>query len=220
MLTICAWISLAIALPSAAIIAADEFRHPQKMTVMNFVWPITALYFSILALWAYFQYGRATPNRSHQEQNRAPDWGDAALSDTHCGAGCALGDVIAEFAVFAFSLKLFGSALYASYLADLIAAWLFGIVFQYFSLKPMTDLSRGQAIGAAIKADTVSILTFQIGMYLWMALVYFVLFPRPHIEPNHAVYWFMMQLAMICGYVTALPINLRLLRKGIKHPMH
>jgi hypothetical protein len=221
MLQTIAWISLAIAFLCAAIIVVDEIRHPQKMMVMNFVWPLTALYLSVFALWAYVRMGRPRPHDAHaQQQEHAPSWRDAALSDTHCGAGCSLGDIVSEFGVFALGLTLFGTALYASYAADLAVAWLFGIVFQYFSIKPMSDLSSGQAIAAAIKADTLSILTFQVGMYLWMALVYFVLFPSPHLEPNRPAYWLMMQIAMICGYVTALPINLWLLRKGVKHPMH
>jgi hypothetical protein len=27
-------------------------RHPQKMMIMNLVWPITAFYFSVFALWS------------------------------------------------------------------------------------------------------------------------------------------------------------------------
>lgn len=51
------------------------------------------------------------------------------------------------------------------------------------------------------------IATSQVGMYGWMALVFFKLFPQPHLHPNDSGYWLMMQIAMICGYVTALPVN-------------
>ena len=43
--TTIAWISLALAFISALVIALDEVRHPQKMWIMNVVWPLTALYF-------------------------------------------------------------------------------------------------------------------------------------------------------------------------------
>lgn len=214
MLTTVAWVSLAVAFLSAIIIAVDEIRRPQKMMVMNFVWPITALYGSVIALWAYFR----TRQFRQKHEEHAANWSDAALSDTHCGAGCALGDIAAEFGVFTFGLTLFGMALYASYAADLAVAWLFGIVFQYFSIKPMSDLSSGQAMLSAIKTDTFSILAFQIGMYAWMAISHFILFPQ--LAPNQAGYWLMMQIAMVCGYLTGLPMNLWLLRSGIKHPMH
>jgi hypothetical protein len=97
--------------------------------------------------------------------------------------------------LFLASVKVFGSELYASYLWDFVAAWVIGIVFQYFSIKPMLNLSVGEGIWAAVKADMFSILFFQIGMYGWMALVFHKFFSRPHLHPNEAVYWLMMQLA-------------------------
>jgi hypothetical protein len=44
-LTVIAWLSLALGFVTAAIIAADEIAHPQRMPIMNIVWPVTGLYF-------------------------------------------------------------------------------------------------------------------------------------------------------------------------------
>lgn len=200
MFTLIAWGSLILAFLCAAIIAVDEIRHPQKMWIMNVVWPVTALYLSVFALWAYFAKGRALSKdamqsmskeqmdqhmRQQQEQaRRSPTWSQTALSDSHCGAGCVLADIATEFTVFGLGATLLGMVLYASYLWDFIAAWLLGIVFQYFTIKPMRHLSVGGGIWAAIKADTLSILTFQVGMYGWMALVFFKFFPQPHLHPK------------------------------------
>lgn len=235
MLETISWISLGLAFASAMVIAIDEIRHPQKMGVMNLVWPVTALYFSVFALWAYFTKGRsmtresmqgtpkqqrAQPRDEGEEQaKRSPTWSQTALADSHCGAGCVLADVVTEFTVYGAGVTLFGAELYASYLWDFVAAWLLGIAFQYFAIKPMRNLSVGEGIWAAVKADTLSILTFQIGMYGWMALVFFKLFPQPHLHPDEPGYWFMMQIAMICGYVTALPVNWLLVRIGWKEAM-
>ncbi len=60
-----------------------------------------------------------------------------AISDSHCGAGCTVGDIIAEFGVFAFGLSILGASLYAAYILDYVVAWTLGIVFQYFVIKPM-----------------------------------------------------------------------------------
>ncbi len=43
-------ISLTIAFASAFVILIDEIRHPQKIAVMNVVWPIFALYLSLFAV--------------------------------------------------------------------------------------------------------------------------------------------------------------------------
>ena len=119
-----------------------------------------------------------------------------ALATSHCGAGCALADLLAEFGIAAAGITLFGLTLWADYAIDFAAAWTLGIAFQYFSIKPMKKLSAGAALIAAIKADTLSISAFQIGMYAWMAIVFFFLFPRPHLTPMQSLYWLMMQIAI------------------------
>jgi hypothetical protein len=86
-------------------------------------------------------------------------------------------------------------------------------------IQPMKQLSPAAALGAAVKADTLSILCFQLGMYGWMAIVYFVLWPKPHLKPNQPVFWFMMQIAMIVGFFTTYPINYWLVRSGLKESM-
>ena len=127
--------------------------------------------------------------------------------------------MICEFWIAAAGVTLFGSMLLAEYAIDFAAAWSLGIVFQYFSIKPMRNLTPGQGIVAAIKADTLSILAFQVGMYGWMALVHFLLFPAPHLDPFDPRYWLMMQGGMICGFATAYPMNRWLIRAGLKEAM-
>jgi hypothetical protein len=219
------WIWLALSFASAALIVIGEIKNPQKMWIMNVVWPLTALYFGPVAVWGYWRIGsrmskRAMPSEKHQgTERRQPTWEATALSDTHCGAGCALGDIVGETIVFTKGLTLWGETLYADYAVTLLLAWAFGIVFQYFNIKPMKRLSSTQAIIESIKADTLSILAFQVGMYGWMALVYFVFFPSPHLHPNETAFWLMMQIGMILGFITSFPVNRWLLAKGIKEAM-
>ena len=229
-----AWISLIAAFACAIIIAIDEFRHPQHMWIMNLVWPITALYFSVFALWAYFALGRnashhkmsqgAMPGMDHIAMGRtsapsSPTWQQTAVVTSHCGAGCTIGDIIAEFSLYALGATLLGSALYASFAADLFLAWLLGIAFQYFTIKPMRNLSAAAALLAALKADTLSILAFEVGLFAWMALIYFVFSPSPHLKPTQPAYWFMMQIGMVIGYFTSYPMNAFLVRWGVKEAM-
>lgn len=235
MLETVAWISLSVAFTCAILIAIDEVRHPQRMGIMNVVWPATALYGSVFALWAYFAKGRSMTRdamagmseaemkqrrqQKEQQARQSPTLAQTALAGSHCGAGCTVADVVTEFSVFAAGATLLGSELYASYLWDFVVAWLLGVLFQYFTIKPMRNLPVGAGLWAAVKADTLSILAFQVGMYAWMALVYFKLFPAPHLHPNQSGYWLMMQVAMICGYVTSLPVNWLLVKIGWKEAM-
>jgi|HubBroStandDraft_6_1064221.scaffolds.fasta_scaffold565241_2 hypothetical protein len=233
MLQVFAWLSLGTAFLCAAIITVHEIRYPQKMMVMNLVWPLTAMYLSVFGLLAYFRFGvPMARSRGHENGESQPDdermkmgqkMGvsliDAAISATHCGAGCVLGDIVSEFAVFASGAMILGSMLLASFTWDFVAAWCLGIAFQYFTIVPMRKLSPVEGLVAAVKADTLSIIAFQVGMYGWMLLVHFRLFPQIHLRPDEAVYWLMMQVAMICGFVTSIPMNWWLLKIGWKESM-
>jgi hypothetical protein len=222
-----AWISIGVALVCAAIVALDEVRHPQSMAVMNVVWPVTALYFSVFGVWAYFTLGRRHTRAAMSSQggmakqdDAPPTLAQVAVGTSHCGAGCMLADVLSEFAIAATGITLLGSVLWAEFAIDFAAAWALGVVFQYWAMRPMRPkLSSRQVILAAMKADTLSILAFQVGMYAWMALVYFKLFPGPHLTPYDPRYWLMMQVAMICGFATSLPMNRLLIAIGLKEKM-
>lgn len=227
MLTMVAWISIGIAVASALWIAADEMRHPQAMGIMNVVWPVTALYFSVFAVWGYLRIGRTKTKaamRKHQgmqhpQHEGPPTAAQVAVSTSHCGAGCALADLVTDFGIAATGIVLFGLTLWTEYTLDFIAAWALGIVFQYLAIKPMGQMSAGEALVAAIKADTLSIAAFQVGMYAWMAVVFFLLFPKPHLTPFDPRYWLMMQVAMVIGYATSFPMNRWLVQKGLKEAM-
>ena len=56
--------SLAVAFLCGILIIIDEIRYRQKMWIMNLVWPLTALYFSIFGLWFYFGAERRARPRS------------------------------------------------------------------------------------------------------------------------------------------------------------
>ncbi len=48
----------------------------------------------------------------------------------------------------------------------------------------------------------------------------FVFFPVPrHLLPGSPVYWFLMRIGMIAGSFTAWPVNVWLVRAGVKEAM-
>ena len=108
--------------------------------------------------------------------------------------------------------------IFGAWVVDYFLALLFGIFFQYFTIAPMRDLSFGKGMVAAAKADFFSLTAWQVGMYGWMAIATFAIFGH-EIEKTSAVFWFMMQIAMLAGFLTAYPVNWWLLRAGIKEKM-
>jgi uncharacterized protein DUF4396 len=222
-LTVVAWIYLSACFCCAVIIAYDIFGNGrrQAMGVMEAVFPVTALYLGPLALAFYWRWGRAS--RGMNEMNgtaKRPYWVMMATEVSHCGAGCTLGDVISEFAIFGLALTINGSMLGAEYLGDYILALVFGIAFQFFAIAPMRGLGLKDGLQAAAKADFISLTFFEIGLFAWMAIMTFVLFPAPHtLMASSAAFWLLMQVGMIAGYATSWPANVWLVKRGIKVPM-
>lgn len=101
-------------------------------------------------------------------------------------------------------------------------AFVLGIAFQYFAIAPMRQLSLGRGLMAALKADTLSLVSWQVGMYGVMALVQWLWFERSygmHASVDTPEFWFAMQIAMLAGLATAFPVNWWLIRTGVKEPM-
>jgi hypothetical protein len=219
------WAALGIAFASAAWTAYDIYGrgYRQHMKIMEIVWPVTALYFGPAAVAAYRTWGRPKTRRWQADNGGPPDkpgYAATAVGVSHCGAGCTLGDIIAEFAVFGLGATVAGLTLAAEYIADYLAAVALGVVFQYFAIAPMRGLSLRKGLIEAAKADVASLTAFEIGLFGWMALMTFVFFPAPHhLAPDSPVYWFLMQVGMIAGFFTAWPVNTWLIRAGIKEAM-
>ncbi len=230
-LTVLAWTYLGVCFACSALIAADITigRRRQSMGIMNVVYPVTALYFGPFALAFYRRRSRAPASTAEAGQTtaagdtagrRRPGWVTMATEVSHCGSGCALGDVISEFAVFWLGLTVAGATLGAEYIGDYVLALLFGILFQYFAIAPMRGLGLLDGLTAAAKADVISLTAFEVGLFGWMAVMVFVLFPAPHaLMPDTAAFWLLMQAGMMIGFATSWPANVWLVRRGIKVPM-
>jgi hypothetical protein len=227
-LTVLAAVSLILAGICCVAISIDLLAgHRQHMWIMNLVWPITALYAGPVALWAYFKVGRSASHERMPEgmemgamehRQAKPFWQSVALGATHCGSGCVLGDIVSEWFTFFVPLILFGKGIFGAWVLDYILAFLFGVAFQYYTIKPMRHLSPGQGLKAALKADSLSLTFWQVGMYGWMAIATFVIFGQ-ELSKLSPVFWFMLQIAMLAGFLTNLPITWLLLRLGIKERM-
>lgn len=245
-LELISWIAIILSIVQAVVITIDITRRPQTMMpIMNLVWPLVGLFFPLVGLWAYYGLGRAAragrvaaaaghghshgDDHSHSHDHShdhghehghgdKPFWQSVFVSTTHCSSGCSLGDMIGAPLVFATGLLIAGSPLLTDYVVEFVLAYLFGIAFQYYGMGLKKHDRPGQAIKDAIKADTLSLISFEVGMFGWMALVSLVFFASPP-EPNSPVFWFMMQIAMMLGFLTSYPANWALVKKGVKHAM-
>ncbi|SEI45190.1 DUF4396 domain-containing protein [Frateuria terrea] len=208
-------------------IGISVVRRPERMAIMNVVWPICALFGSVLVVAAYAKL--ATP-RQKVGRPEPPFAAVVAKGALHCGSGCTLGDLMAEWLAFAAPVVatwfgwhwLFAEKTFAVWVLDFVFAFLLGIVFQYFAIAPMRGLSFRKGMAAAVKADALSLVAWQVGMYGGMALVQFGLYRHAygHIAAvDTPEFWFAMQLAMLGGFATAYPVNWWLIRSHLKEAM-
>lgn len=244
-LVVLAWVSLSLGVLCSVFVIVDVTRHPQPMKVMNVVWPVCALFGSVIWTAAYLWWGRAANAPSTMKDmpsmHMRPALGlcgkphsmpvSVFIGTSHCGGGCTLADLIVEWSVFAFpSLAviggwhwLFSDSLFATWVIAYFVALAIGITFQFAAIAPMNpQRSTGANIRAAAKADILSLTAWQVGMYGITAITQLWLFPTwlgGQVAVDTPVFWFVMQIAMVAGFCTAYPINWWLIKSGIKERM-
>jgi hypothetical protein len=226
------WVTVLLGIISFVVVAVDIARRaPPPMTVMRYVWPINALWAGVFGIWAYWMIGRtgprssapsATMNMGSPEMKAMsaparPHWQSVATGTLHCGAGCTLADMVGPFVFRALPFTVAGSLVFGEWTLDYILALAAGATFQYGALSPMLGQTGLPVWWRALKVDSLSLSAWQVGMYGWMALVIFVWFGP--IAPTHIEFWFLMQLAMACGFCTSYPMNWWLIKLGIKAAM-
>lgn len=234
---------------SALIIGADLIRHKQSMKIMNSVWILTGIWAGILALIVYFWFGRQKNQKTdsmkmangmsmpmqHTDSMKMdmkmnmkmdtpmnmqrPHWQSVTLSTLHCGAGCTLADLIGEWFLYFVAISIGGSLILGSAVTDYILALCIGIYFQYAAIRSMSAINRSEALSKAFKADVLSLTAWQIGMYGFMAIVLFCIFPAGGLPKTSWLFWFMMQIAMLSGFIVAFPANVLLIKYGVKKAM-
>lgn len=150
---------------------------------------------------------------------KRPKWQSIALSAMHCGAGCTLADIIGESYTGFHPIAIGGSFIIGAWVLDYILALIIGVYFQYVAIREMQNIKASAAFFKAFKADFLSLTSWQIGMYGWMAIVVFVIFKDEPLSKTSTDFWFMMQIAMLCGFITAYPMNALLIKLGIKKGM-
>jgi Domain of unknown function (DUF4396) len=227
-----AWLMVLLGISSCIFVAQDiSRRQPQPMSIMRAVWPINALWAGVFGIWTYWRIGRTGPLLPQNPaagsflgpvamdamNKQRPFWQSIVAGTLHCGAGCSLADLVGPILFRAAPFLVAGSLVFGEWTLDYLIALVIGVTFQYAALSPMLQQTGPRIWWRALKVDFLSLSAWQVGMYGWMALVIFVWFGP--ISPGRIEFWFMMQLAMACGFFTAYPMNWWLVKAGIKTAM-
>lgn len=104
----------------------------------------------------------------HHHSSSRPMYATVLVGVSHCGAGCVLGDLVGEWLVYSTNTTINGQTIWVELLVDYAFALLFGIIFQYFSIAPMSGAWGPKTVWRAAKADVLSLTGFQVGLFGWM----------------------------------------------------
>ncbi len=171
------------------------------MSLMKVVWWLTVLYSGPLGLLIYWNTGRKEIADDHL-------WRRAFRSVAHCYAGCGLGEVIGVM----IAAGLFAAGNWG------IALTTFGLAFVTgFALTVGPLVQDGVPLNTALKdaivAETPSITVMEI------VAVTVDLNLAGTAGMGQVIFWSSIIVSLTCGLIAAYPVNLILLRFGIKDGM-
>ncbi|UQN08051.1 DUF4396 domain-containing protein [Deinococcus sp. QL22] len=194
-----AWIYLLACVISAALLSYEIYgrRQPQQVPAMKPVWPISALFLGPLTLLLYARWGRA-----HRQNDTAPrpakmTWLLMALLPG--AAASTVAHLIGVPLVFGAGWTIAGEALWAVALFILILATVMLFVFE-------AAAAAGQRVSRPVGlflGAFMTVLAFDVGMVGWMLYLHSGGLMQPI---THVVFTAQMQIGMLLGMLTALPI--------------
>lgn len=196
-----AWAPLAVV--SLAVLVRDlARRNPEIGGLMRWVWLLTVAYSGPLGLAGYFYSGR-------KQIPRDDLWRRAFRSVAHCYSGCGLGEIVGILVTVG--------------LLGLSTGWVAGVTFACayamgFVLTAGPLMQGGMALGRALRdafySETASIVVMEavaIGADLWLA---------GSARMGEALFWSSLVASLSAGLAAAYPVNVLLIRWGVKAGMH
>jgi hypothetical protein len=213
-LTPVSWFFVALGVISALILANEIFgrrRHQQK-GAMSIVWPIAGLFLGPVAIWAHNRWGgsgdaAAVPSQTPHPQELA---GKTIAASTPGGAAATVGHFIGVPLVIASGATIAGTNLWVMIIVIALLAIGMLFVFEYFFASAARRSDGKRKAGLALLSATFTVVAFDVGMGGWMLLMHFGNFMP---APNDVRFFFLMQLGLVLGLVTAFPMVRQLLRR-------
>jgi hypothetical protein len=206
-----AWFALTLA--SVIYVAWDCYTNNPELTVMKWGWVLVTLYMGPIAFVLYVMSCKEPFPGTHEEFIR-PLWKQAVGSTVHCVAGDASGIIVA-----AAITALLGLPMWLDLIVEYSTGFAFGLlIFQALFMRDMMGGSYRKALRHSLLPEWLSMNMMMTGMFPAMVLLMMGRDMRA-MEPTRLVFWGAMSAAVMVGFVVAYPINIWLVRAGLKHGM-
>ena len=195
------WVAVATA--CVLVLLRDLARsNPEITGLMRFVWIFTTAYSGPLGLWVYWSSGRK------QIANDSM-WRRGARSVAHCYSGCGLGEITGV--IITVGLLSLGNWWVVG--TTFVLAYVAGFAL---TVGPLVQegVGWGDAVRDALYSETASITVMEI-----VAISVDLLLARSATmaEP---IFWTSLVVSLTAGLIAAYPVNVLLIRWGVKEGMH
>lgn len=198
---------------SAIYVAYDTFWRSPEMDVMKWGWVLVTLYMGPIALAIYILSCKEPAPHTHAEFVK-PLWKQSVGSTIHCVAGDATGIIVAAVVT-----ALLGLPMWIDLIVEYVAGFVFGLfIFQALFMKDMLGGSYRKAFKHSLLPEWLSMNMMMTGMFPTM-VVFMMGRDMRAMEPTQLLFWGTMSAAVAVGFVTAYPVNVWMVRVGLKHGM-
>lgn len=198
---------------SVAYVALDCVTNNPEMGVMKWGWVLVTLYLGPAALVLYVLSCQEPAPGTHEEFVK-PLWKQAVGSTIHCVAGDATGILVAAVVTAGLGLPM-----WLDLVVEYAAGFAFGLlVFQSLFMKDMTGGSYLKAVRHSFLPEWLSMNFMMAGMFPTMVVLMMGRDMRAMV-PTELTFWGAMAAAVAVGTLAAYPVNVWLVRAGLKHGM-
>ena len=204
-----AWFALAAL--STAYVAYDQFRNNPEPTVMRWGFVLVTLYMGPLGLLLYVLADKE-PRPGEHERFTSPLWKQGVGSTIHCVAGDATGIILAAVVTAALGLPM-----RVDLVVEYVAGFAFGLfIFQSLFMKELMGGTYWENVRKTFLPEFISMNAMMAGMAPVMSLMMMGRDMRA-MEPTELAFWGVMSLGVTVGFVTAYPVNVWMVKRGLKH---
>ncbi len=203
------WFVLAIA--STLYVAVDQYRNNPEPVVMKWGFILVTLYMGPIGLLLYVLADKE-PRPGEHEAFIKPLWKQGIGSTIHCVAGDATGIILAA-AITAW----LGLPMWIDLIAEYLAGFGFGLfIFQSLFMQSMLGGTYWENVRRSLLPEFISMNFMMAGMAPVMS---FLMMGRDMraMEPTELVFWGVMSLGVIAGFILAYPSNVWMVARKLKH---
>src|SRR3989454_26871 len=203
------WFALAAA--STGYVGWDQYRNNPEPVVMKWGFILVTLYMGPLGLLLYVLADKEPRPGEHETFIKAL-WKQGVGSTIHCVAGDATGIILA-----AAITAMLGLPMWIDLIVEYVAGFAFGLfIFQSLFMKSMMGGTYWQNVRKSFLPEFISMNFMMAGMAPVMS---FLMMGRDMraMQPSELVFWGVMSLGVIVGFVAAYPANVWMVARGLKH---